>query len=282
MLLSKSFSRLSLFTTSIISYFFVTNLPAKAATFSFSEPILVINNFSVSPQNPSVESHSITVTSSRDELDLAKAKAEVNTTFQADSDSAFLNTNLFSDAYGAENRFFGLGESSSLAVGKFAIDAGHILSFNFVTALTIFNQVDSPLEGSASGFSSVNFLVKDDYDNSVLADFTAIGSVNTNVKDNVNEDFILVDSNNVSFAGSKYEDFAEQIELAELFVQGSFAQSFPQATNVRLEVAVLSRSCVQASITKDPCTKVPESDSTITLIFGCLGLGLVSKFTRKT
>ena len=279
----KSFYQLSLLTaTSLVSSCLVTNLPAKAATFSLSESVLVIDNFSISPLNPSVESSSKTVAASGGNLDSADAHADVNTIFQADSDSSFLNTNLFSDAFGEEKRFFGIGESSSFAVGNFLIEANRTLSFDFVTTLAIFNQVDRPLDASASSFSGVNFLLLDEYNDSVLADFTAISNVDTNLAKDKDDDFILVDSsNNVALYGSKYEDFGGNIELAELFLEGSFEQFFESDTEVRLEVAAYSNSCVQAPLTKDPCTKVPEPDNTATLLLGFLGLGLVSKLAMK-
>ncbi|MDJ0688084.1 MAG: hypothetical protein QNJ41_06220 [Xenococcaceae cyanobacterium MO_188.B32] len=284
MLFFKYFSQLSLLTiTSLVSSFFIANLSAKAATFSLSESILVIDNFSVTPQNPSVESNSKTVTSSGGTLDLAEANAEVNTIFQANSDSAFLSTNLFSDAFGDGKRFFGVGESSSFAVGNFWLQANQTLSFDFVTTIAIFNQVDTPLDGSASGFSGVNFLLLDENSKRVLGDFTAIGNVDTNLAEDKDDDFIFVDSsNNVSLYGSQYQDFEGNTESAELFLEGSFAQFFDSTTEVRLEVATLSSSCVQAPQTSDPCTKVPEPDNTTaTLIVGCLVLGVVSRLAMK-
>ena len=283
MLFFKSFPKLSFLTaTSIASSFLIINLPVKAANLSFAESILLIDYFNISPQNPSVESNSQTVTFSRNEFDFVETNAEVDTIFEADSDAALLNTNWFSEALGEGNSFFGFGESSSLAVGNFAIDAGHTLSFNFLTSLYIFNQVDSPLGGSASSFSSVHFSVRDEHKNSVLGEFTAISSVNTNLAEDIGQDPILIDSSNVSFGGSKYEYFGEDIELAELFLHGSFEQFFAYATTVRLEAATFSRSCVQAPLTNDPCPKVPEPNNNITLLLGFLGLGLVSKLVART
>ena len=280
----KRIPKLSFLTaTSIASSFFLTNLPVKAAILSFSETILVIDDFNITPQNTSVESNSKTVVFSKNESNFFKAEAEVDTIFQASPNAALLNTNLFSEAVGEGIRFSGsgLGESSSSAVGNLAIDAGHTLSFNFLTYLYIFNQVDRPLDGSASGLGSVSFLVRDEYKNSVLGELTTIVGVNTNLAEDTGEDLILIDSKNVSFEDNKNEYFGDDLEFAELFLRGSFEQSFEEATQVRLEVAAFSRSCVQAPLTKDPCATVPEPDNNVTLLLGFLGLGLISNLVSR-
>ena len=284
MLFFKYFPQISLLAaTSIISSVFVANLPAKAATFSSSEAFLFIHNFSITPQNPSVESNSTTVAVSRDDMNIAEAMAEADIIFQADSDAAFLSAYLYSDASGNGNNFFGFGESSSFAVGNFSLSANQTVSFDFTTALAIDNKVDGPLDGSVSTFGEIGFLLIDDDTNYVLDYFTAIGNIDTNLTDGINDDFLLVDDTNVDFKDSEFEeDFEGNIESASLFLQGSFQRFFDEATEVRLGVGALSRSCVQAPLTNDPCTRVPEPNNTVTLLFGFLGLGLFSRLARKT
>lgn len=281
MLLFKKISQISLVaTTSLVSSLFIANKPALAATFSFSETILELNNFSVSPQNPFADSSTKAVAISGGNGDVVQANAEGSLFFEADSDSAFINTDLYTDVSGEGDDFFGFGESSSLAIGSFSIDPNQILSFDFNLNLYAFNEVDRLLNSSVSTFSGVEFLLFDDITNNLIGDFTAITNLDTNLAENINNDFISVEgSENVFFEGSSVEDFEGNIESAELFLEGSFEQFFNNTTQVRLEVASLNRSCVQAPLTDDPCTKVPEPDNAIILILGFLGLGLVSRLT---
>ncbi len=282
MLFSKSFCRVFLVTTtSVISTLFVANLPAKAATFSFSETFFTLENFSISPQNPSVDSRTNAVAVSRDEIDIADAKAEGTVTFQADSPSAFLNADFFSYAFGEGSNFFSFGESSSFSLGTLAIDAEQILSFDFTLSLFSFNDVDSLLDGGVSTSSAVSFFLFDDATNDVLGDFTAINNVDTNLAEGINNDFTIVDgSSNVDFDGFSDENFGGNLEFSDLFLTGSYTQFFDSPTDVRLEVLTLNRSCVQAAPTTDPCTRVPEPSNTISLLLGFLGLGLVSRLVR--
>lgn len=282
MLLLKKISQISLLTTtSIASSFFIANLPAFAATFSFSETILELDNFSVSPQNPFADSSTKAVAFSGEEGDIAQGNAEGSLVFEADSNLAAINADFYSDAFGEGDNLFSFAESSSLAIGSFSIDPNQILSFDFNLNLYAFNEVDSLLDTSVSTFSGVEFLLFDDLTNNLLGNFTALTNIDTNLAENINNDFVSVDgSQNVFFDGSSVEDFEGNIESAELFLEGSFAQSFDDATQVRLEVATLNRSCVQAPLTDDPCTKVPEPNNTLVLLFGFLGLGLFSRLAK--
>ncbi|MGK7938372.1 MAG: hypothetical protein AB4206_21615 [Xenococcaceae cyanobacterium] len=283
MLFSKSFSRVFLVTTtSVISTLFVANLPAKAATFSVSETVFTLDNFSTSPQNPSVESIANTVAVSRDEIDIAEANAEGTVTFEADSDFAFLNADFSSDAFGGGSNFFSFGESSSFAVGTFALDAEQILSFDFALSLVNFNDIDSLLDGGVSTLSGVYFSLFDNITDDVLGDFIAVSNVETNLAEGRNNDFTFVDgSSNVEFEGFSDENFEGNSEFSALFLTGSYLQFFDSPTEVRLEVGTLNRSCVQASPTTDPCPRVPEPSNTLALLFGFLGLGLVSRLVKS-
>lgn len=275
-------SQISLFaTTAMFSSIFIANSPVLAATFSFSEAILDINNFSISPQNPFTDSNTKAVAFSGDTEAISNANAEGSLISDADSDLAAINTNFYSSAFGEGNNFFGFGESSSLVIGSLTIDPNQILSFDFELSLDTFNQVDTLLDGSIATLSEVNFLLFDNNTNSLLGDFTATTNINTNLVEDINNDFISVEaSRNVAFNGDIFEDFEGNIESAELSLTGSFAQFFNSAIQVRLEVATLTRSCVQAPLTNDPCTKVPEPDNTMTLFLGFLGLGLISRFRK--
>lgn len=278
----KSFPQISLLTaTSIIGSVFFADLPAKAATFSFSESTLSLNSFSINPQNPSADSNRETIAVSTDELDFADAIAEGTISVLADSDSAFVDTDFFTDVFGEGNSFFGFGESSSLTLVDFSLDPDEILRFDFQASLDIFNDFDSLTDGSISTFSEVTFSLFDDNTNELLGNFTANSNIDTNLL-TVDNDFISVDSSsNVAFEDNSFEDFEGNIEEAQLFVGGSFEYSSTSATQVRLEVATLNRSCVQAPITDDPCTRIPEPDNAVALIFGFLGLGLVSRLAKK-
>lgn len=277
MLFTKCFSRLSLLTTtSIISSIFFTNLSAKAATFSFSEASLLLNNFSINAQNPAANSNSRTIAISNHNPGGTETDAEANIAFVANSENDFLRTDLYSETSGDGNSFFGFGEASSSAIGNFAIAANQTFSFDFTTSLALFNEVDNSLEHSISSFGGVDFFLFDHNTNDILGNFSAISNLDTNPAEDINNDFIQVNGTNVVISGDKFEDFEGNIESADVLVNGSFERLFNTATNVRLEVTAFSLSCVQAPLTSDPCTRVPEPNNTATLLLGFLGLGLIS------
>lgn len=278
MLFFKYSFQLSLLTTaSIISSVFVADLPAKSATFSSSEAFVFLSNFSTNAQNPSVESKTKTISVSRNNPNLANADAEASTTFITDSDDDFLSVDLYTEAYGEGNSFFALGESSSFAVGDFSIKANQTFSFDF--SLALFNQANSPLDSSKSSFNQFNLSLFDD-NNDVLVDFLAINNLDTTLVEYRDNDSILLDSNDVFRDIYQSEDFEVDIESVDLFLNGSFERFFGTNTQVRLEVATFSRSCVQLPLTNYPCHKVPEPNNTVTLLFGFLGLGLVSRLVK--
>lgn len=280
MLFFKYYFQLSLLTTaSIISSVFVANLPAKAATFSSSEAFLFLSNFSTPAQNSSVKSKTTTFSASRNNPNLAKAEAEASTIFITDSDDDFLSVDLYTEAYGEGNSFFGFGESSSFAVGDFSINANQTFSFDF--SLALFNQAHSPLNSSNSSLSGVQFFLFDDRTNDILGNFSASNNLSTNLVEYIDSDLILLDSDDVFRDIYKSENFEGDIELVELFLSGSFERFFDTNTQVRLEVATFSSSCVQLPLNYYPCQKVPEPNNTVTLLFGFLGLGLVSRLAKQ-
>lgn len=271
--------QLSLLTTaSIISSVFVADLPATAATFSSSEAFVFLSNFSTPAQNPSVKSKTKTISVSRNNPNIAKAEAEGSTIFITDSDDDFLSVDLYTEAYGEGNSFFALGESSSFAVGNFSINANQTFSFDF--SLALFNQANSPLDSSKSSLSGVQFFLVDDRTNYILGDFSANNNLSTNLVEYIDNDFILLDSDDVFRDTYQSEDFEEDIESVDLFLSGSFERFFDMDTQIRLEVATFSQSCVQVPLTNYPCHKVPEPNNTVTLLFGFLGLGLVSRLVK--
>ena len=279
MLSLKYIFKISLLTvTSLASSTLIDDLPAQAATFSSSTSIFELNNFSVLPQNPSADSNRRSIAVSGEGV--AQANADGTLIFDNTPGSVVLNTDFMSDAFGDGSAFFALGESSSSTISNFFVDANQVFSFDFEVSLNILNQVDSTSDGSISTFSGVNFFLFNNT-NDILGAFRAISNVDTNLTEGVDNDIILPQSSpNVTFSRTQNPVFGSNQESAQLFLEGSFQQLFPVATQVRLEVETLNRSCVQSPQTNDPCTRVPEPDNAITLLLGFLGLGLVSKLTH--
>ena len=280
----KSSLKISLLTaTSIVSSNLVFDLPTKAATFasssSSSGAILNIDNFNIAPQNPSSDTFSQAVAVSGSDNAKATADATAYVRFEANSDSAFLNTAITSKASGSGNNYFGFGESSSFAVGDFFIDASQTLSFDFQVSLDASNKLDSLNGSSISTFSGVNFFVLDNSTDNVVGAFRAISNIDTNLAEGAGNDasFSQTSSNVILSDITSNASFGGNQEFAELSLQGSFTHTFNSATQVRLEVETLNRSCVQAPQTDDPCTRVPEPDNAIALILSFLGVGLLSR-----
>jgi hypothetical protein len=287
MLSRQSSLKLVLATTaSIASCMVAGDLPSNAATLANSEALLRIDEFNILPENPDADSNRDAIALTGNDNSIADANGDGTLTFvidESNKNNTFLDLDFNSNASGAGTDFFALGLSSSLVNSTFSVERNETLSFDFTVSLALENIVDSALDGSVKNFSGVSFALFDDLNNNFLGEFSAIGNLDTNLADGINNDTIFA-SSNLNFDLTSFDDeqlFGGNRELASIDLTGNIQQTFTNHTQVRLEVRTFNRSCTQAPQTETPCirTTVAEPNNVIGLILSCLGMSLF--FVRK-
>ena len=286
---SSCYLKAVLITTSILGCTFV-RLPAEAATFADSEASLRIEEFSILPQDSNADSarNALAFTGNNDSV--ANSNADGILEFVVDRDNTFLNLDFASDASGNGSNYFSIGQNDAFASSTFFVDRNEVLIFDFTVSLTLENIIDDELNGSINTFSGVSFALFDDTNNIFIGDFRAIGNLDTNLADGINNDTIFAESN-LNFTIDTFND--EQIfegdlaeasqdsdrEFTSIDLTGSIQQSFTVPTQVSLQASLFNLSCTQAPQTSDPCTKtaVPESNNAVGLLLSFLGISLFHK-----
>lgn len=254
----------------------VESLPSNAATFSNSEASLLINNFNVLPQNSNADSNREAIAFTGNKLSLADASGDGTLAFTNNQDNAFLQSDFNSSALGDGSNYYSLGTSDSLINSIFLVDANDTLSFDFAIYLALENEVDREFDGSVTTYTEISFSLFDDSTNSFLGELAAVGNIDTNLANNINNDLIFATSNLdpiVDFL-SEEKSFDANREFANLEIVGNIQQTFNIATQVRLEANTFNISCTQSIQSSDPCVKttVPEPNNVLTLIIGFLGI----------
>jgi hypothetical protein len=266
--------------TSIISCTFVP-ISAEAATFAYSEALLRIEEFSILPQNPNADSarNALAFTGNNDSV--ADSNADGTLEFVVEGDNSFLSLDFASDASGNGGNYFSIGQNNAFASNTFSVDRNQVLSFDFAVSLALENIINDELNGSINTFSGVSFALFDETNNIFIGDFRAIGNLDTNLADGIDNDTIFAESN-LNFTVDTFNDervFEGEREFASIDLTGSIQQSFTVPTQVSLQASLFNLSCTQVPQTSDPCIKtaVPESNNTVGLLLSILGIGLFSK-----
>lgn len=272
-------------TASIASCLIVGELPTYAATLANSEALLRIDDFNILPQNPDADSDRDAIAFTGNDDSIADANGDGTLAFVIDDSNTFLDLDFNSNASGEGSDFFGLGFASSFASSTFLVNTNETLSFDFTVSLALESLVDSALDGSINNFSGVSFALFNDLNNSFLGEFRAIGNLDTNLADGINNDSITATSN-LNFNITSFDDeklFGGNQESASIDITGNIQQTFLSPTQVRLEARTFNRSCTQAPQTSNPCqrTAVPESNTVVGLIFSFLGMSFLFQGRKK-
>ena len=277
----KLYLKLSLLAaTSIIIGTLINNTPVQAATFAQSNTFLNLKNFSILPQNPKSDSDLDTIAISG--KGIAKANADGVSAFIFDDTNQFINQNFDSSVSGAGVDYFAFSRSSSSIDSILEINANETLNFDFTASLNISSLIEGLGNESISNFGGLSFFVIDNNTNNTLGFFRAIGDLYTNLAGGIDRDVLFAQgSSNVSFTGTRTTSFGGNNESGKINVAGSFQQFFANSTQVKLVTRTLNRSCSQGRQTSDPCTKVPEPNSTFALIFGFIGLNFLSRLAKN-
>jgi hypothetical protein len=282
MLFRQSSLKLVLATTaSIASCMVAGELPSNAATLANSEALLRIDEFNILPENPDADSNRDAIAFTENDDSIANANGDGTLAFvieESNQSNTFLDLVFNSNASGEGSDFFALGVSSSVVNSTFLVNSNEILSFDFTVSLALESIVDSVLDGSTKNFSSVSFALFDDLNDTFLGEFRAIGNLDTNLANGIDNDTIFANSN-LNFNITSFDDekfFAGNRELASIDITGNIQQTFTDSTQVRLEARTFNLSCTQSSQTENPCIKttVTESNHVIGLILTCLGMGV--------
>ncbi|AFZ36092.1 hypothetical protein Sta7437_2561 [Stanieria cyanosphaera PCC 7437] len=284
----KISSKTCLLTIISLGSTFVGTLSVQAATFSSAQNSLFLNNFNISPFNPTAQSERNAVAISGDATAIVNSNADGIQNFVIDNQNinspvAFLNTNFQTNATGEGLKYFGQATTFSEATGNFFIAANQVLSFDFQLSLNINNAVDSWLDGSVATFSGISFSLFDSANEGFLGGVRVLGNLTTNLAQDFNNDFLDPRAtSNISITNFFIDNsFGNNQEFGQIIVAGRYQNFFANPTQVKLVATTSNQSCIQAPKTINPCQKVPESDNTVALIVGFLGLGFSSQLMKK-
>lgn len=266
-------------TASVTSLIVLGELPSNAATLANSEAFLRIDEFSILPQNPDADSNRDAIAFTGNDESIADGNGDGTLAFVIDNNNAFLDLNFNSNASGEGTDYLGVGLASSFVSSTFFVNSNQTLSFDFTVSLALESIVDSELDESINNFSDVSFALFNDLNDTFLGEFRAIGNLDTNVADGIDNDTIFATSN-LNFNITSFDDqklFGGNQESASINLTGNIQQTFTNSTQIRLEARTFNRSCTQAPQTNNPCQKtaVPESNSVISIILSCLGIGIL-------
>lgn len=267
---------------------FIGDLSVQAATFSSAQNSLIITNFNILPFNPTAQSSRNAVAISGDTSALVNSNADGIQNFVIDNQDinnpiAFLSTNFQTDATGKGLKYYGQATTFSEATSNFSIAANQILSFNFQLTLDINNKIDSLLDGSITTFSGISFSLFDSANEAFLGGVRVLGNLTTNLAQGFNNDFLDPRATSNITITNFFADnsFGTEREFGQIILAGRYQNFFANPTQVKLVAVTSNQSCVQAPKSINPCQKVPESDNTVALIFGFLGLGLFSRLIKR-
>ena len=257
--------------------------PANAATLSFSQVSLSLNNFNQSSQDVSADADGSAIAIS--DGGLVTADVDFDTIFFADQSQVFANSDSEGRASGEGSRFFGQTQFLSELVGIFDVSAGQDFAFDFEVAFNLENTVDGLQSGSVStrgsaGFSLFNSL------NQELSFVDIFGALNTNLTNDQDNGFFLLPTGANIIVDDIAADFNEQNtpdgkqESAQFLLEGSFQQRFNQDTQLALVGFTTNESCVQAPRVNDAC-KIPEPSNIVALILVGSWLGVLSSVMKQ-
>ncbi len=278
----RFFPTLLFYVTSCIGGTIIISSTAEAASFTNSKLSANFNNFQIAPIDPSADSQRNAVAISG--TGVATANGDGTLDFVIDGANTFLNKDFQTTASGNNGSYFGIGNTSSNAIGNFLVDANQSFGFNFQTALDLISRVDTPDDGSTETFGDISFRLLDEDTQNTVSAFRLASNINTNLLDGIENDFLNPQAtSNLRFTQvDNLSSFNSNNEFARSNITGSFQQVFDRPTRLRLVVDTQSRSCVQSPQNNTPCfNKVPEPNNIGALLFGLLSLGWFSKRANK-
>ncbi len=266
--------------TSIISGTLINITKVEAATLAQSTSFLNLNNFSILPQDPDADSDLENIAFSG-KNGTANANSNGIAAFIFDNTNQFIRQDFASRVSGLGVDYFAFSQASSSIESLLNINANETLSFNFTASLNISSLIEDFGSESISNFGGLSFFLIDNNTNNTLGFFRAIGNLDTNLANGIDNDVLFAQgsNSNVGFTGTRIASFGGNNEFGQINVTGSFRQFFANPTQVRLVTSSLDRSCAQGRQTNDPCTKIPEPNSTVALILGFIGLSFFSRLT---
>ncbi len=255
--------------------------PSLAASFASSEANVTIDNFSENPYQVGVDTNS--------EIFLSEYESEVyadafaTAIFEGTPGvEAFAHNSSKSQAGGAGNNFFALGQSGARVIGDFLIEAEEELSFDFFVDFALETSIDNISDEIANAEGGVSFYIFDttDEDTPILLDFFGVSG---NLSTPGNNDFFGSSENIIAsnFTIDEEESWVNQSfggneESVLAFFDGSYLRTFEgdQTRNIRL--VEVKGNYAQVKSTPEPSTTIAF------VLFSALGVatGLKSKRNR--
>ncbi len=279
--------RLLLLATPLVATSALLTSPSQAATFSSSQGILDLTNFSESfSTTESQNLGNVSAIANGGIVNAQNSHAVANVI----PDPLEVYTSATSLASGESKDYVGTAQAAAKIIGNFDVAPGQLFSFNFTSALDLETAIDNPPSENANASGKLSFFLLDttgipeknlpdflsgllsDTTNSILKNpldfFSLTGNLNTLGNDN----FITSqESQNVTLTEDKQFSFDGTQEFATDFVEGSLQRSFDRKTNLTL---VAIRSTQTRVVAPEPSMNLA-----LVLFFGLLAVA--TKGRRK-
>jgi hypothetical protein len=277
--------QLLLFFASIVTGSTVAALPSYAATFTFSQASVRLDNFNQIAQDVGAIFDVKGKTISRSGQGAVQAQLGFDGTFSSNPSQVFANSSVQSSIAGTGIDYLGSAKISSKVFGNFFFATEQEFRFNFTAFLDLRNSIDSIQDEAVSSNGNISILLIDSISQKVFDSFNLSAKLNTDLTEisdfdlfsfTPGKDFDLDAVERLAFSGGN-----EEIDIT--LVRGSFQVSLPENTYLTVIAVAENQSCAESSRELDICVKVPEPSNRFALIslLGLSGILLLPRIMKQ-
>jgi hypothetical protein len=260
----------------------IATTPSNAATFTFSQASLAIDNFNQKPQDVKTDFDVDGKTISQKSKGKVFAQLDPSGTFSDDGSLVFANANAQSAINGTGSNYLGYGNITSQAIGTFFFETTQEFKFDFSLSLNLSNAIALTPEEAVSSNGRISFSLVNSFTQEVYDSFDISAYLATDLTDSFDSDFFSFDPGE-NFAITTFSQnplLGGANESYQAAITGSFAAIFPENTQVTLIAEAKNKTCSESSQELNTCVKVPEPSNQLSLLLGLGGLLLFPSYSR--
>lgn len=260
----------------------IATAPSNAATFTFSQASLAIDNFNLKPQDVKTDFDVDGKTISQKSKGKVFAQLDPSGTFSDDGNLVFANANAQSAINGTGSDYLGYSDITSQAIGTFFFETGKQFKFDFSLALNLSNDIDFSSEEAVSSNGRISFSLINSFTQEVYDRFEISANLATDLTESFDSDFISLNSgeNFVVTTLTQNPLLGGKSESYQAAITGSFEAFFPENTQVTLIAEAKNKTCSESSQELNSCVKVPEPSNQLSLLLGLGSFLLFPSFFR--
>lgn len=264
---------------SIISHFFISAIPIRAATFTnFAQYDLELKNFNQSSDSLAVVGDGDAKTIANDGFLSSFIDVDAKTVVTPTDRSAYSRSKTL--LFGTTNNYLGDLQFSTSLLQSFSIKANDSLQFSINSSLDLFNETDDLFSSNLSSSIQINLLLRDKTNQTTTNILNILGRINTNSNPQLNQDIFKfkMGSDTVVNSYSNLTSFGENNELIQNSFSGLYNKHFERDT--QLDLMIVTQSCNYSSNIINVCKKVPEPSNKLIWLDLLIWLVCVRLFLR--